>query len=72
LAVTFSPIVPSPRVEPTVKTPFSYTSSIATPSIFGSHAYSMRSRPRSLRTRASNSIISSRVAAFWSDSIGWR
>ena len=36
--VTFSPVMPSPRVEPTVRTPSSYTSSTATPSIFGSPA----------------------------------
>ena len=36
LAVTSSPTSPSPRVAPRTKTPFSYTSEIARPSIFGS------------------------------------
>ena len=41
------------------------------PSSFGSTTYSTRSRPSSLRTRASNSAISSRVVTFASDSICW-
>ena len=36
LAVTSSPITPSPRVDPCTKRPFSYVSEIARPSIFGS------------------------------------
>ena len=72
LGVTFSPTVASPRVEPTVSTPCSYTSSTATPSIFGSATYSMRSRPRNFRARSSKAAISSGVVTFCSESMGWR
>ena len=39
--VTSSPISPSPRVAPRASAPFSYTSEIASPSIFGSVTYSI-------------------------------
>ena len=41
--VMSSPLVPSPRVEPTLSSPFSYTNSTPMPSILGSTTYSMAS-----------------------------
>ena len=39
-SVTSSPVTPSPRVAPRTKTPFSYSSDMERPSIFGSAQYS--------------------------------
>ncbi len=43
-SVTFSPTVPSPRVAPRVRIPFSYVSPTDSPSIFGSTVKRMSSR----------------------------
>ena len=51
--VMFSPVVPSPRVEPFTKRPCSYTNSTASPSSLGSAIYSMTCSSPSLRIKRS-------------------
>src|SRR5882672_1033557 len=71
-AVTSSPVYPSPRVAPCTKRPLSYNRLIASPSNFGSAAYSISSLPSPSRTRRSNPITSSSVKALLRESIGVR
>ncbi len=73
--VTFSPTTPSPRVAAVTSNPFSYTSSIASPSNFGSHTYSIvagAASPSIRLSRASKSSTASGSIALLSDSIGCR
>ena len=75
LCVTSSPTSPLPRVAPRTRTPFSYSSEIARPSIFGSatnvnSGFSMPSRARWLRMRSTQARSSSSERALASESIG--
>ena len=57
--MTSSPVTPSPRVAPRTNTPFSYSSDMERPSIFGSAEYS-RPCGRAASMRSSNSRSSSK------------
>ena len=57
-SVTSSPVMPSPRVEPRVYTPFTYSSATERPSNFGSTTYtgsSTTARTRRSKSRSSSS-----------------
>ena len=74
LAVTSSPVVPSPRVAPWTKRPASYRREMARPSIFSSATYrgGSSSGPSSRWTRASNARSSASSNALPRLSIGAR
>ena len=77
LAVTSSPSAPSPRVAPLMKTPFSYSRLIESPSIFGSPTKASApssASPRKRRIRLQKSLNSSGENTLSRLSIGspWR